>query len=68
MLSLSSLVTFVVYLIVVGLIWWLLNYLVDAVGMPEPFYKVCKVVLLVVAVLFVIGLLLSLVGVQVIRW
>lgn len=59
MISLSGLVSIVVYLIVAGLILWLLWWLVGYVGLPEPFRKVANVVLAVVAVLIVIGILLS---------
>lgn len=62
MLSLQGLVTVVVYLIVAGLIMWLLWWLVDYVGLPEPFNKVARVILAILAVLVVIGILLSLVG------
>jgi succinate dehydrogenase/fumarate reductase cytochrome b subunit len=62
MLSLSGAVTVVVYLIVAGLILWLLFWLVNYCGLPEPFNKVAHVVLAVIAVLVVIGILLSLVG------
>jgi hypothetical protein len=49
-----------VYLIVAGLIFWLLWWLIGYVGLPEPFNKVAHVVLAVAAVLVVIGILLSL--------
>jgi hypothetical protein len=62
MISLSGAVTVIVYLVVAGLIFWLLNYLIDYIAPPEPFHKVAKVVLMVLAVLVVIGCLLSMVG------
>jgi hypothetical protein len=62
MISLQSLVTVVVYLIVAGLIMWLLWWLIDYVGLPEPFNKVARVIMAIVAVLVIIGILLSLVG------
>jgi hypothetical protein len=61
MISLSGAVNVVVYLIVAGLIFGLLFWLVSYVGMPQPFDKVARVVLAVLAVLVLIGLLLSLV-------
>jgi hypothetical protein len=64
MLSLSALVTVIIYLIVAGLIFWLLWWLVGYVGLPEPFRKVANVVLAIAAVLVIIGVLLSLVGGQ----
>lgn len=62
MISLSSAINVVVMLIVAGLIFGLLWWLVDYCGIPEPFHKVAKVVLAVLAVLVVIGILLSLVS------
>lgn len=59
----GSLITLLVYLIVIGLIVWLLNYLIDAVPLPEPFNRVAKIALLVVSVLIVIILLLDFVGI-----
>jgi hypothetical protein len=59
---LTSLVYFIIYLAVVGLIAWLLIYLVDMIPVPQPFNKVAKVVIMVVCVLIVIFLLLGLVG------
>lgn len=64
MISLSTVVTVLLYLIVAGLIFWLLWWLVGYVGLPEPFNKVARVVLAVAAVLVVIGILLSLLGGQ----
>jgi len=59
----ASLITLVVYILVVGLIFWLLSYLLDVVALPEPFNRVVKVVLLVVGVLVVIALLLQFAGI-----
>lgn len=58
----ASLITLVVWLVVIGLVFWLLTYLVDNVPLPEPFGRVAKVLLLVVAVLIVITLLLQFAG------
>ncbi len=61
MISLTGAVTIVIYLIVAGLIFGLLWWLVDYCGIPEPFHKAAKVGLAILAVLVIIGLLLSLV-------
>ena len=60
----ASLVYLVVYIIVLGLIVWLLNYLIDAVPLGEPFNRIAKVALMVIAVLIVILLLLQFIGVM----
>lgn len=62
MISLSGLVTVLVYIIVGGLIFALLFWLIQYCALPEPFNKVARVVLVVCAVLFLIGVLLSIVG------
>lgn len=58
----NALVYFVVYIIVVGLIVWLLLWLIDYIPLPEPFNRVARIAIIVVAVLIVIFLLLGFVG------
>jgi hypothetical protein len=60
----EALVQFVIYIIVAGLICWLLLWLVDYVGIPEPFHKIAKVVIVVVAVIIVIYALLGVAGMR----
>ncbi len=62
MISISAAVTVVIYLVVAGLVFWLLCWLVNYVAPPEPFRKIANVVLAILAVLVVISILLSLVG------
>lgn len=64
----SGLLSILIQIIVAGLIFWLLLWLLTFVGLPEPFMKVAKVILAVVAVIFVINLLLSLTGSAFIQW
>ncbi len=64
MISLSGAVSVIVTLVVAGLIFWMLWFLLDYVGLPQPFNKVARVVLMLLAVLVVIGVLLQLVGGQ----
>jgi hypothetical protein len=64
----SSLIVDVVWIIVIGIIFWLLFWLIDYCGIPEPFNKVIKVVVAVVAVLILINFLLGLAGHQVVAW
>jgi hypothetical protein len=64
----QGVVNAVIWLIVAGLIFWLLSWLIAYIGLPEPFAKVAKVVLAVAAVLVVINVLLSLAGYSLIRW
>ncbi len=64
MISISAAVTVVIYLVVAGLVFWLLWWLVNYISPPEPFRKIANVVLAICAVLVVISLLLSIVGGQ----
>ena len=57
--GMDGLVSLMVTLIVAGLIFWLLLWLIGFAGLPEPFAKVAKIILAVVAVIFIINLLLG---------
>jgi len=61
-LSLSGLLSLVIYLVIIGLIffciWWFLGY----VGVPEPFNRVIRVIIGLVALIIVVNLLLGLTG------
>jgi hypothetical protein len=67
MIDLSSLVGIIVYLMVIGGVCWLLWWLVGYVGLPEPFNKIARVIIAVVAVIFCINLLLSFTGAPLFR-
>lgn len=64
MISISAAVYVIVYLLVAGLIFWLLWFLISYIAPPEPFRKIANVVLMILAVMVVIGILLSLIGGQ----
>lgn len=57
-----------IWLIVVGLIFWLLLWLISYAGLPEPFAKVARVILAVAAVILIINVLLGLAGSPLIAW
>jgi len=61
-MSVTELVAILVYIIVIGLVFWLLWWLIGYVGLPEPFNKVARVILAVVAVIICIYFLLGLAG------
>ncbi len=58
----GSLVSLLLSIVVVGLICWLLWWLIGYIGLPEPFNKIARVLIAVVAVFFLINLLLGLSG------
>ena len=59
MISLSGAVQIVMQLVIAGLVFWLLWWLIDFVAPPEPFNKIARVVLAVLAVAVLVGLLIS---------
>lgn len=61
-LSGSALINSLIYLVIVALIFWVIWWFIGYVGIPEPFNKVIRVVVGLVALVFVINFLLSLVG------
>lgn len=71
MFSLDAAIYLVLYLVVAAVIFGLLFYLVNYVGSQfpggEPFIKVAKIILVVLAVLVCIGVLLSFVGHPILR-
>jgi len=64
MVSISAAVTIVLYLIVGGMVFWLLDWLIGYCRIPEPFNKIARVVLAVLAVFVIIGILLQMIGGQ----
>ena len=56
------------YVIIVGvcfgLLWWLVSY----IALPAPFDKVARVILAVAAVIILIGVLLGMAGHPVVKW
>lgn len=58
----ESLMWLVIEIIVGGLIYWLLTWALASVGLPEPFAKIAKVVLVLAVCVFLINALLGLAG------
>ena len=58
----SNLGALLVQLLVAGVIFYLLVWLISWIGVPAPFDKVIKVILGLVVVIFLINLLLGLSG------
>lgn len=68
MISFDGFVKIIVQLLCGGAICWLLIYLVDACGAPEPWSKIIKMIIKVFAVLVLINALLSIAGHPIIRY
>ena len=62
--ALSALITLVVVGLICWLVWWFISY----VGLPEPFAKVARVLVALVALIFLINFLLGLTGHPLIKW
>jgi preprotein translocase subunit SecE len=58
----NSLLTLVVNVVVAGLIFWLLWWLIHYIPVPQPFLKVLEVIIAVCAVVWLINILMGLTG------
>ena len=58
----NALVDLVIYIVLIGLICGLLLWLIDWVPIPEPFHRVARIAIIVVATSLIISVLLSLVA------
>lgn len=52
-----TLIALLLSLVIWGLVFWLLWWGLGAVGVPEPFNKVARVILVIASIIVVIGLL-----------
>lgn len=64
----TAIIGALIWLLIMGVIFWLLHWLITYVGLPEPFAKVAYVILAIAAVVIVINVLLSIAGKPFIRW
>jgi hypothetical protein len=58
----DQIVRTLIYLVCVGVVFWLLWWLLQYCQVPEPFNKVGRIILALAAVVFLINLLLGLAG------
>lgn len=64
----QALLSSILTLIVVGVIFWLLVWTIDYIGLPEPINKVARVILVLAVVIILVNFLLGLVGHPFIVW
>jgi hypothetical protein len=57
----GALVHLLIYLLVIGIVVWLVLYILSIIPLPEPFGRVARIIVMVVACLIVIMLLLGLI-------
>lgn len=60
--SVDSLMSTLIYLVVIALIFWLIWWFIGYVGVPEPFNKVIRVIVGILALIVLMSFLLSLIG------
>lgn len=68
MVSGSALVSVLITVVIVGLVCWLLWWGIGYIGLPAPFGKVARVIVALIALIFIINILLSLSGHPLFRW
>lgn len=68
MVSGSVLLNAFIILVVAGLICWLIWWFISYIGLPEPFNKVARVLVALVALVFLVNFLLGFTGHPLIRW
>jgi hypothetical protein len=57
-----SLLTLVVYILILGLLYWLCDYLLGLFPLPEPMNRIVRAIVIVVLVLILISILLNVLG------
>lgn len=56
------------YVVILGVVFWLLWWLVSYLAPPEPFAKVARAILAIAAVIVLISVLMGMAGHPIIRW
>lgn len=59
----GSLITLIVYVIVLALLWWVINYVLDNFPLPEPANRLVRVAVVVLIVIIAVFLILGLFGI-----
>jgi len=60
----GALITLVVYLLVLGVIWYLVDYVIGAIPVPDPPARIIRILLVVLFCIIIIVLLLNFIGVS----
>jgi len=64
----QAVINAVIWLIIAAVVFWLISWLISYIGVPEPFNKVIRVILAILAVVICINAILTLVGHPMIAW
>lgn len=68
MIPLSGLLGLLVTLVLAGLVFWLIWWFIGYVALPEPFNKVARVIIGLVALIFLLNLLFGMGGHPIFRY
>lgn len=60
--SVDSLISALIYLVIIALIFWVIWWFIGYIGIPEPFNKVIRVIIGLAALLILVYFLLGFVG------
>lgn len=63
-----DLISLLVVIVILGLVFYLLYWLVGQIPLPEPFAVVAKVILALAVVVILLGILTGSIGMPVLRW
>lgn len=58
----GTLINLIIWLVILGLIWWAVTTVLGVIPLPEPIRTVINVILVVVLCLILISVLLQIVG------
>ena len=58
----QGLMNLLIYIVIIGLVFWCIWWFLGYVGVPEPFNKVIRVIIGLVALIIVVNLLLGMTG------
>jgi VIT1/CCC1 family predicted Fe2+/Mn2+ transporter len=64
----DTLIWAIVQIIIAAVIYFILNWGIAKIGVPEPFNKVLQVILVLLVCLFLINALLTIGGHPLVRW
>jgi hypothetical protein len=59
-----ALIQLIIWILVVGILYWVVIYVLDAIPIPDPANRIIKVVLAVVLLLAVLLMLLDMLGIN----
>jgi amino acid transporter len=59
----GALISLIIYIIILAVLWWLVNYVLDNFPLPEPAARIIRVAVTIILVLIAIYILLGVFGI-----